>query len=151
MNTHDDELLANVKKVAAWADMQRKMTKWSLLFVLLFIPAMVVFAVTMEHCSEKRKARIRASGESWSDVYGASCDGHVEKAIRIGASLIQKTPGYEAGHSRLAFLYLTAGDLTRAEHHFEEAHRLFPSHENRGNLEAVRRRIAQESQPSPSE
>ena len=47
---NDNELiLAELRKISAWADMQRKTTKWSLIALVIFLPAMALFGVVMGH------------------------------------------------------------------------------------------------------
>lgn len=134
--------------MSAWADMQRKLTKWSLIFIAVFIPALIIFGVVMEHHFKDEAAEIRSSGDTekptWSDVDWRTRRGdvgEVAEAIKIGEELIQKTPEYPEGHHRLAMAYLAAGKLQKARDHFAEAFRLFPSEENEKLLAAIDKRL----------
>jgi Flp pilus assembly protein TadD len=51
-------------------------------------------------------------------------------------------PGYPPGHEKLGIVYVSTGDLKKAEEHFVEAYRLLPTEANRQNLEAIRKRMA---------
>ena len=50
----NESILAELRKIAAWADMQRKTTRWALIFAAVFFPAMVIFGVVMEHRMTKK-------------------------------------------------------------------------------------------------
>ena len=137
----NEQVLAELKRIAAWADMQRKVTKWSLIFVAVFIPAMIIFGVAMEHRLNKTIEDIKVPDEhSWYDVDRNLRNCKADEAIRIGEELIQKTPLSPDGHIRLANAYLTAGDVTKAKTHYAEAVRLFPSEDNHALLNAVNQR-----------
>jgi len=48
-NMNDNEtILVELRKIAAWAEMQRKITKWTFIGIALVIPTMVVFGIVME-------------------------------------------------------------------------------------------------------
>jgi hypothetical protein len=38
----DESILAELRKIGAWADTQRKITRWSLLAVAVAVPAVIV-------------------------------------------------------------------------------------------------------------
>src|SRR5260370_23404480 len=44
----NETILAELRKIGAWADMQRKITKWSFIVIAVIIPAMIVFGIVME-------------------------------------------------------------------------------------------------------
>ena len=148
MNT-DEPILNELRKISEWADMQRKMTKWSLIFVAVFIPALIIFGVVME---QRVSAKIESVGSEeapdWYDVDQSVRRGDFDKAIQIGEKLIVKTPLYPEAHRRLAGAYLAAGNLERARQHYAEAFRLFPSEENEKSLAAIDRRLRSEN-PQP--
>ncbi len=138
---NDEPILAELRKISAWADMQRKMTKWSLIFVAVFIPALIVFAVLMEQ-RVKTKLEGVASEETsdWYDVDQCVRRGDFDKAIGIGEKLLLKTPQYPEAHRRLAGAYLAAGNVEQARKHYAEAFRLFPSEENEKLVVAIDKR-----------
>ena len=142
----NDSILAELKKISAWADMQRKATRWSLVFLAIFIPVIILFAVVMEH---RIKKNIYDNGTpakfTWYDVDRNICLCDVTEAIRIGEELIKTTPLNPNGHSRLGTAYLAAGNIEKAREHYAEASRLFPSEENIALLNAAEARIKQEN------
>jgi tetratricopeptide (TPR) repeat protein len=145
----NESILAELRKIAAWADMSRRTTKWSLIFVAVFIPAMIVFAVVMEHREKARRETARAAEKlDWYDVDRNIRLGDFDTAIRIGEQLIQKTPQYPRGHAQLAAAYVVAGKLKEARTHYAEAVRLFPYEEYEKLLIAIDKRIATEN-PQP--
>jgi tetratricopeptide (TPR) repeat protein len=142
----NESILAELRKIAAWTDMQRKVSKWSLIFAAVFIPAMIVFGIVMER---RMKASLEdtttAEKPDWYDVDQDIRRGDLDKAIRIGEELIKKNPQFPEGHRRLAAAYLVAGELQKAREHFAEAVRLFPSEENEKLLIAIDKRIKEEN------
>lgn len=146
----NDTILAELKKISAWADMQRRVTKWSLIFVAVFIPAIFVFAIVMENRLKRSLEDTSTSVEhSWYDVDRSLRNGKLDEAIRIGQELIRNTPLSPDGHIRMANAYLTNGDITNAMTHYREAVRLFPTEDNQRLLNAVTQRMDQEN-PQPA-
>lgn len=138
---NDEQILTELRKISAWADMQRKMTKWSLIFVAVFIPVLIVFAVLMDRRLDAELEAV-TSGETldWYDVDQNVGRGDFDKAIQLGEKPIQKTPQYPEAHRRLAGAHLAAGNVEEAKKHFEEAFRLFPSEENEKLVVAIGKR-----------
>lgn len=142
MNTND-EILVELRKISAWADRQRKISKRALIFVAVFVPAMILVPFVMEHMAQKSIEKIGTTEKHvWCDVDAniRRCD--LAKAIQIGEELIQKTPQYPKGHEHLAAAYLAAGWIEMAKKHYAEAARLFPSEEYEKNLIAINKRLA---------
>ena len=139
---NDEQILTELRKLSAWADRQRKMTKWSLIFVAVFVPALIVFAVLMEQ-REKTQLEGVASEKTpdWYDVDQNVRRGDFDKAIQVGEKLILKTPQYPEAHRRLAGAYLAAGNIEKASEHYTEAFRLFPSEENEKLVVAIEKRM----------
>jgi tetratricopeptide (TPR) repeat protein len=138
----NDSILAELRKISAWADMQRKVSKWSLIALAIFLPAMLLFGVVMDHQFTKHMEDTASSQKpDWYDVDQNVRHGDFEKAIRIGEELILKTPQYPDAHRRLAGAYLAAGKTDKAREHYAEAFHLFPSEENEKLLIAIDRRI----------
>ena len=144
----NESILAELRKIAAWADMQRKITKWSLILAAVFIPAVIVVPIMIEHRVTKTITDT-AEKPDWYNVDQNIRLGDFDKAIRIGEELIRKTPQYPDAHRRLAGAYLAAGKIEKAREHYAEAFRLFPSEENAKLLAAMEKRIKAES-PQPS-
>jgi tetratricopeptide (TPR) repeat protein len=149
----NEAILAELRKVSSWADMQRRMTKWSLVSVAAFIPLILLFSLLMERKVKRNLEDIRAPADTltWYDVDRQIREADFTRAIETGESLIKKTPLYPDGHRRLAAAYLAAGQIGKAKQHYNEAFRLFPSKENESSLEAIDRRVKeQDSNPVPA-
>jgi tetratricopeptide (TPR) repeat protein len=147
---NDEQILTELRKISAWADRQRKMTKWSLIFVAVFVPALIVFAVLMEQ-REKTQLEGIASDNTpdWYEVDQNVRRGDFDKAIQIGERLTLKTPQYPEAHRRLAGAYLAAGNIQEARKHYAEAFRLFPSEEHEKLVLAIDKRSKAESPQPP--
>lgn len=156
---NDNELiLAELRKISAWADIQRRSSKWSLLVLVVFLSGAYVFGPQAVDFwvdrTTKRETR-------WYDVESNVDLGDFDSAIRIGEEFVQKTPLHPDAHQRLAGAYLAAGKLPEARKHYAEAYRLFPSEQNEKKVIAIDKRIQAESsrsddnanagQPIPSE
>jgi len=145
-------ILAELRKIAAWAEMQRKISKWMLIAMAIFIPVIVVIGVVTERKVKTELDEIRTvERPDWYDVDRCMRLGEFDKAIRLGEELIARTPQYPEGHRRLATAYLAAGKLEKAREHYAEAFRLFPSDENQRVLAVIERRLrSSTSQPNQS-
>jgi len=141
----DEEILNELRKLSSYTDRQRKITKWSLIFVGVFIPAMIVFLIAMESHLSTSEADIAPSSmkerPTWTDVDWRIRRGEPEEAIRIGEDLIQQAPQYPDGHRLLASAYLAAGKLDQAKEHYLRAFQLFPSEDHQKLVAAISRRI----------
>ena len=140
----NETILAELRKIGAWADMQRKITKWSFIVIAALIPAMIVFGIVMEKrfttTMEDISSHEKPEKPTWSDVDWKIRRAEFDEAIRLGEELIQRTPQYPEGHHRLASAYLAAGKIEKARAHYAEAFRLFPSEENEKLLIAIDKR-----------
>jgi tetratricopeptide (TPR) repeat protein len=150
---NDDELiLAELRKIGAWADMQRRITKWSFIVLAVLVPGMIIFGVIMEHRFKTSLEDIASPQKiekpSWNDVDWNVRRANLDEAIRIGEELIKKMPVYAEGHYRLAAAYLAAGKTEQAREHYAQAFHLFPSEENGKSVVAIEKRI-KESNPQP--
>jgi cytochrome c-type biogenesis protein CcmH/NrfG len=146
-NMNDNEqILVELRKISAWADRQRKMTKWSLIFLAVYFLGIGVFAVVMVRREKaKREAVAAAEKPDWGDV-GRNIElCNLAEAVRIGEELIQKTPQYPRGHTQLAWAYVAAGKIKEARAQYAEAVRLFPWEEYEKLLVAIDKRIATEN------
>ena len=150
---NDETILAELRKIGAWADMQRKITKWSFIVIAVFIPVMIIFGVVMEKRLNKSMEEVSSHEKpekpTWSDVDWNIRRANLDEAVRIGEELIQKTAQYPEGHQRLAAAYLAAGKIEKAREHYAQAFHLFPSEENERLLVAIERRI-KEGNPQPN-
>jgi tetratricopeptide (TPR) repeat protein len=147
----DEAILQELRKLSAYADMQRKITKWSFIFIGIFISALIIFGIVMESRLNKSEEDIAPSqkkeSSTWTDVDWRIRRGEPAEAIRIGEALIQDAPLYPDGHRLLASAYLAAGKVEQAREHYTQAFQLFPSDENGKLLAAITRRI--ETDPKP--
>ncbi len=141
----NETILAELRKIGAWADMQRKITKWSFIVIAVIIPAMIVFGIVMEKrlttSVENISSHEKPEKPAWSDVDWNIRRADFDEAIRIGEQLIQRMPQYPEGHHRLASAYLAAGKTEQAREHYAQAFNLFPSEENEKFLTAIDKRI----------
>jgi hypothetical protein len=138
----NDEILAELRKISAWAELQRKITKGSLIVLAVFVPVVVgVFILLDRHLKKKVESDLAPQQLDWYDVDRDVRLGDFEKAIAIGEALILKTPEYPEAHERLARVYLAAGNLEKAKEHYAEAFRLFPSEENEKLLSTIEKRV----------
>jgi tetratricopeptide (TPR) repeat protein len=148
----NESILAELRRIGAWADMQRKITKWSFIAMAVIIPAMIVFGIIIvkrEAASvEDTLSPQKPEKPAWSDVDWKIRHADLDEAIRIGEELIQETPQYPEGHQRLALAYLAAGKTEQARQHYAQAFQLFPSEENERLLIAIDKRI-KEGNPQP--
>jgi tetratricopeptide (TPR) repeat protein len=141
----NEKILAELQKLGAWADLQRRITKWSFIVMAILIPALIVFGIMMGKRFQTSMEEV-SSGEKpekpdWGEVDWKTRHGNFDEAIRVGEELIQGMPQYPEGHHRLASAYLAAGKIEQAREHYAQAFRLFPSEENEKLLIAIDRRI----------
>lgn len=152
MNDHEP-ILIELRKISAWAEMQRKISKWSLIFLAVFVPGLIIFALLMTFMVEQRVKRNLESFASenipsWYDVHQNVRRGDFDKAIQIGEELVLKTPLYSEAHRNLGEAYLAAGDIEKAKQHYAEAFRLLPTEQNEKLLDAINRRREAENPQS---
>jgi len=141
----NEEILAELRKISAWADLQRKINKWALIVLAGLVPVLVgVFIIVDRQANSKDESSPPPHQADWFDVDRNVRQGDFEKAITLGEELILKTPQYPEAHERLARACLAAGNLEKAREHYAEAFRLFPSEENEKLLRAVEKRIKTE-------
>jgi tetratricopeptide (TPR) repeat protein len=142
----NDEVLAEMRKISAWAEFQRKVTRRLLIFLALAVVAGIGIAIfAARHLNTEVESKPPVQNPDWYDVDRAVWQGDFDKAITIGEELILKTPQDWEAHKRLGKAYLTSGTLDKAKEHFAEAYRLFPSEENEKVLGAIEKRIKAES------
>jgi len=142
-----DPIQKELQKIADFFAFQKKLTKRMLIGLAVFIPAGIVAAVVWEHRFEKQfntPVPTIMDRANWSEVDRAMREGDLQKAAEKGETMAAKMPGYPVGHEKLGMVYVTTGELKKAEEHFAEAYRLLPTVANRQNLEAIRKRIAEQ-------
>ena len=144
---YHEEILAELKKVSAWADLSRqaierfkRMNRVASIVLLVILTCAIIVTPIAVHYLDK----ITESRTSWYTVDDCLRRGEINKAIQLGQKLIEKTPGDPAAHRILGAAYLIAGQLELSLHHYEQAYRLFPSDQNKSNIETVKGRIEEE-------
>ena len=142
----NEAVLVELRRISAWADVQRKTTRGSLIFAAVFIPALIVFGILLERQVSSTNVESTTPPEKpgWYDMDRNVRSGEFDKAIAIGEELLLKTPQYPEAHKRLAGAYLAVGNLEKAREHYAEAFRLFPSEENEKLLLALDKRSTTE-------
>lgn len=146
---HDDEVLVELRKISAWADLQRKITRGSLIFVAILVPVAIGAGILLErNLKTTLETNTSPLQPDWYDVDRQVRQGDFDKATTLGEALLLKTPQFPEAHRRLAGAYLAAGNLEKAREHYAEAFRLFPSEENEKLLNAIEKRILSEH-PGP--
>lgn len=138
----NEEVLAELRKISAWADLQRKITRWSLILLAGFVVVAIGIFMLMNRPLNTNVDNTPSPHQSdWYDVDRDVRLGDFDKAITLGEELILKTPQSPEAHARLARAYLAAGNLDKAKEHYAAAFRLFPSDENEKLLSAIEKRI----------
>jgi tetratricopeptide (TPR) repeat protein len=147
MDQYHEEILAEVKKVSAWADLSRqdlerfkRMNRVVGIVALAIVACAIVVTPIAVHYLDRKTE----NETSWYTVNDCLWRGEINKAIQIGQKLIEKTPGDPAAHRILGGAYLIAGQLEASLDHYEQAYRLFPSDQNKSNIETVKGRIEEE-------
>jgi tetratricopeptide (TPR) repeat protein len=144
-----DEVLAELRKISAWADLQRRITRWSLIVLAVFVPVAIGLFIFMQRGFQTQlETNISSHEPDWYDVERNVRLGDFDKAIATGEALILKMPQYPEAHQRLAKAYVAAGNLEKAKEHYAEAFRLFPSEENEKLLNAIEKRLSSGNNPS---
>jgi len=148
----NEQILAELRKISGWADMQRKITRWTFVVIAVAVPLIAVVGFVLctrvDRSLAYLQATPRAEEVTWSEFDRSMRRSDMEEAVRIGEILIQKAPQYSEGHHRLALAYLAAGKMEKAKEHFDRAYQLFPSEENGSILNAIQRRLDAEKSAS---
>jgi tetratricopeptide (TPR) repeat protein len=146
--TSEEQVLDYLKRITDFTDRWWKLQKRSLIFVAIFIPAMVITGIGVDHISKSKVTRYQPPIEdTWFQVDEYVRAGDMTKARGLSEVMIKKMPRYPLGHEKMGNIYLIAGDLKKAQEHYREAYRLFPSEQNRKNLDAIDQAAANETEP----
>jgi hypothetical protein len=147
----NQDILTELRKISAWAEMQRKMTKGSLIVLAIIIPVLIGIGFWMEQrVQTSLNATISPTAPTWYEVDQKVRQGDFDQALEIGEALLLKTPQSPEAHQRLAGAYLASGKIEKAREHYAEAFRLFPSEENEKRLTAIEKRIKSQEAPVES-
>jgi tetratricopeptide (TPR) repeat protein len=139
---NNDPVLAELRKISAWADWQRQTTRRSLVFWAALVSVAIGAAVLLERdLKTNLGSHLSPQPPDWYEVDRQVHRGEFEKATVLGEELIAKTPQYPEAHLRLAGAYLAAGNLEKAREHYAEAFHLFPSEENEKLLSVIEKRV----------
>jgi tetratricopeptide (TPR) repeat protein len=137
MSDQSTEILAALKKVADWADFQKKITKWSLLaiipFILLGIGASLYFEKKIEGISEGDTKK-----PDWYDVSNASRKGDLKKALTIADELLLRNPQDFEGYYKKGEILLMLDDRAGALESFTRAEAIFPIPKYKLAVEALK-------------
>jgi tetratricopeptide (TPR) repeat protein len=143
--SNSDEILMELRKISAWADAQRKISRWTFIGLAIFLPVLIGGGVFIEQRMQSTlEVPSSARKPDWFDMDQNARLGEFDKAIGIGEDLIARTPQSPEAHQRLAGVYLASGNLEKAREHYAEAFRLFPSEENEKRLGAIDARMRSE-------
>jgi tetratricopeptide (TPR) repeat protein len=139
----NEAILAELRKISAWADLQRKVTRWTLIGAAGLGVVLIAFALLAERLTKAAITELSpAEKPDWYNVDQSARLGEFDKAFALGETLLLKTPLNPDAHQRLARSYLAAGKIAKSREHYAEAFRLFPSEENQKLLAAIEKRCA---------
>jgi hypothetical protein len=146
-----EAILAELRKISAWAEMQRKLARRTLVGLAILVPVMIIlFAFLGLNIIPSVSDSTSHLKFDWYDVDQKARAGDLAKAVGMGEQLALKEPQSPEVHRRLADVYLAAGKLQEAREQYAEARRLFPTEQNSALLMAIDQRIKDEtSAPTP--
>jgi tetratricopeptide (TPR) repeat protein len=130
------DMLAELKKL-------RSRIETNTIFVVLLFVGLVFYFLIQLYLPAPTRSRQRQA-ESWSSARTALDNFQYDKAMDIAQRLTEKTPNYYYGYAYLGHIALERDRLKDAEGYFARAYELFPTDQNRQQLEAVRKRLAAE-------
>ncbi len=142
-----DPTVAELRKIVEFFAFQKRLTKRMLIGVAVAVPIFLVAMVLVERGIDKELStpvRPIEDRTNWAEVDRAMREGDLQKAAERGETMVAKMPQYPVGHEKLGMVYVSTGELKKAEEQFAEAYRLLPTDANRQNLEAIRKRIAEQ-------
>jgi tetratricopeptide (TPR) repeat protein len=105
--------------------------------VIFFIIIGLIFVSGRYFLKKDQPARPQAK-PSWTQARDAFDNCNYEDALHVAKILTEKSPKYWYGYSFLGGMYTAMGDFKNAEINFAKAYELFPTKENKENLDAVR-------------
>jgi len=130
------DMLAELKKL-------RSRIETNTVFVVLLFVGLVFYFLIQLYSPAPTRSRQRQA-ESWSSARTALDNFQYDKAMDIAQRLTEKTPNYYYGYAYLGHIALERDRLKDAEGYFARAYELFPTDQNRQQLEAARKRLAAE-------
>lgn len=120
------EMLASLKNIEAWSNLQRKLAKWSLISLLPFLLLVFGAPFFITRHFEKTMANISESGRDWYDVTSAVRKGELENALSLADSLLQRNPHDFDGHYKRGEILLMVDKRPEALESFKRAAQIFP-------------------------
>ena len=109
----NEAILVELRKISAWAELQRKMSRWALNFCCDLFSVIDPFQLCDDHEIKTTIAQVDAA--SWYDADRNVRSGDYAKALQIGEDLIKKTAQDPDAHRRLANAYLAAGKIDKSQ------------------------------------
>jgi Flp pilus assembly protein TadD len=73
-----------------------------------------------------------------------------DKALNIAQQIVAKYPKDHYGYEQLGHIVLATGDVKRAESYYMQAYELYPGEATAKTLDALRKRLQNESSKEPS-
>ena len=110
----------------------------SIITPIIFLNFIVVAILFTPYIASKYRDTPRQTPPSWGDVNSFFDSCNYQEALRIAQKLTKKSPEYWYGYSYIGSIYNALGDHKNAETNFAKAYELFPTKENKENLEAIR-------------
>src|SRR6266404_8812067 len=121
-------MLAELKKL-------RSRIETNTVFVVLLFVGLIFYFLIQLYSPTPGHSR-QSHAESWSSVRTALDNFQYDKAMDIAQRLTEKTPNYYYGYAYLGHIALERDRLKDAEGYFARAYELFPTDQNRQQLEA---------------
>ena len=112
-------------KIASWCDLQRKITKWSLLGL---IPVFAFFIGAMFFLNNRIKEDFKEKDQAvgWWDTRRAVESGDLPRALSIADKLLNVNPRDFEGHYRKGEILLMMNQPEAAAESFQKAAEIFP-------------------------
>lgn len=136
MTDQSPELLAALNNVAAWAEYQKKITKWTLWalvpFLIIGLGIVLSFKNTISDTTRPPDGPIE-----WYDVRQAAQKGDLQAALRLADELLQRIPLDFDGHYTKGEILLMLGERDAALASFKKAAEIFPIPRHTAAVEAL--------------
>ena len=131
-NQLDQQILDELRK-------QTKYVKKTNIVILIVVVILIsLITVLTPYLQKKFHSTSQQPQISWGQVGSAfdTCD--YEEALRVAKLLTEKSTKHWYGYSYLGSIYNAMGDLKNAEANYAIAYELFPTKENKEQLDAIR-------------
>lgn len=142
------EMLASLKNIEAWSNLQRKLAKWSLISLLPFLLLVFGAPFFITRHFEKTMANIgEKPGRDWYDVTSAVRKGELEKALSLADGLLQRNPRDFDGLYKRGEILLMVDKRPEALESFKRAAKIFPLPKYTEAVDALERTLPDDSLP----